>query len=90
MAKAKKKTGLKGETDRKTLERTTAGNPDPFSPSKPNVAQVMRREATRPITAGGGGKHRGDRRDTSRTYTTTLKHSARGNSPRPDVKTRKR
>lgn len=90
MAKANKKTEMKGETNPKTRGRTNVSDVNPFSPSKPNVAQVMRREASRPITAGGGGKHRGDRRDTSRTYTTTRKHAARGNSPRPDVKTRKR
>ena len=38
----------------------------------------------------GGGKGRGDRRDSSPTYTTNVKHAARGNTPRRDVKTRKR
>jgi hypothetical protein len=90
MAKANKKTGMKGEMDRKISGQAAVNNADPYSPTKPNVPQVMRREATRPINAGGGGKHRGDRRDTSRTYTTTQKHSARGNTPRADVKTRKR
>ena len=37
-----------------------------------------------------GGKNRGDRRDTSPTYTTNTKHAARGNTPRRDVKTRAR
>lgn len=37
-----------------------------------------------------GGKNRGDRRDMSPTYTTTRKHSSRGNTPRRDVKTRAR
>jgi hypothetical protein len=37
-----------------------------------------------------GGKNRGDRRDMSKTYSDTAKHAARGNNPRPDVKTRKR
>jgi hypothetical protein len=36
------------------------------------------------------GSHRGDRRDTSKTYTGSAKHAARGNTPRKDVKTRKR
>jgi len=54
-----------------------------------SVPQVLRKEATRPVMAGGG-KHRGDRRDTSRMYTTTRKHKSRGGNPRADVKTRKR
>ena len=37
-----------------------------------------------------GGSNRSDRRDTSPTYTGTTKHAARGNTPRRDVKTRKR
>ena len=37
-----------------------------------------------------GGKNRGDRRDTNKTYTTNIKHPARGNNARPDVSTRKR
>ena len=37
-----------------------------------------------------GGKNRGDRRDTNPTYTTNVRHSSRGNTPRVDVKTRKR
>ena len=37
-----------------------------------------------------GGKNRGDRRDMSKTYSDTTKHSARGNTPRPDDKTRAR
>jgi hypothetical protein len=60
------------------------------SPTKPNVPQEMRREANRPVNAGGGGKHRGDRRDTNTTYTGNEKHAARGNNPRKDVSTRAR
>ena len=41
----------------------------------------------RPVSAGD---HRGDRRDMSPTYTGNAKHKARGNTPRKDVKTRKR
>jgi hypothetical protein len=37
------------------------------NPSKPNVPQTLRREASRPI--GNGVKHRGDRRDTNRVFT---------------------
>lgn len=36
------------------------------------------------------GSHRNDRRDMSPTYTGNAKHSSRGNTPRKDVKTRKR
>ena len=36
------------------------------------------------------GTHRADRRDMSPTYTGNAKHAARGNTPRKDVKTRKR
>ena len=36
------------------------------------------------------GDHRGDRRDMSPTYTGNKKHSARGNTVRADVSTRKR
>jgi len=36
------------------------------------------------------GDHRGDRRDMSPTYTGNKKHSARGNTVRKDVSTRKR
>jgi hypothetical protein len=74
----------------KARGRTADVTPDPFDPTKPNVPQVMRREASRPIGPGGGGKHRGDRRDTSPTYTGNQRHAARGNTARADVKTRKR
>jgi hypothetical protein len=57
------------------------------NPKKPNVPEEMRAEANRPVTAGGG-KHRGDRRDMSKTYSGNQKHAARGNTPRADVKTR--
>jgi len=60
-----------------------------LNPTKPNVPEEMRTETNRPVTAGGG-KHRGDRRDMSKTYTGNTKHRARGNTPRTDVKTRKR
>jgi len=59
-------------------------------PTRPNVEQDILREANRPVTAGGGGRHRGDRRDTSKMYAGNRRHAARGNTPRADVKTRKR
>jgi hypothetical protein len=89
--------GMKHKSDRKTRGRTSiSGNPggsrspDKGNPSvtKPNVPEILRAEANRPITAGV--KRRGDRRDTSKTYTGNARHSARGNNPRVDVKTRAR
>jgi hypothetical protein len=78
--------------DRKTRGRTAISgqNVDTFSKSKtkPNVEQVLRREATRP-QGPGGGKHRGDRRDMNKAYTGNAKHAARGNTPRKNVATRK-
>jgi len=90
-------TGMKHKSDRKTRGRTSiSGNPggsrspDKATPraTKPNVPETLRAEANRPVTAGV--KHRGDRRDTSKTYTGNARHPARGNNPRPDVSTRKR
>jgi hypothetical protein len=49
--------------------------------------ESARTQATRPVKAGTG-KHRGDRRDMHKTYTTTTRHAARGNTPRPNVATR--
>jgi hypothetical protein len=62
---------------------------DPVAPSKPPIPQVMKREASRPVKAGTG-RHRGDRRDMSKTYSGTKDHSSRGSDVRPDVTTRKR
>lgn len=95
MAKAKAKKGMHGGKDRKTRGRTSitgASQPgDDMGPqaSKPNVPQVVKREVSRPVSPGGG-KHRGNRRDTNQTYTTTQRHSSRGNNVRTDVSTRKR
>lgn len=88
MAKSKTGTGMHKNADRKTRGRQTISTEGP-SPTTPHVPQTQRREATRPVTAGGG-KHRGDRRDTSKTYTGNEKHASRGSNPRIDVKTRKR
>ena len=94
MAKANTKTtggmkGMHGKSDRKARGRTNIAQPGTQSPTRPNVPQNIRTEASRPISSGGG-KHRGDRRDTSRLYTNNAKHPSRGNNARPDVKTRKR
>jgi hypothetical protein len=49
-------------------------------------------DVTRPVGKPGtrGGANRGDRRDMSKTYTGSARHASRGNTPRVDVKTRKR
>jgi len=57
--------------------------------TRSSVPVIGRVEADRPI-GPGAGKHRGDRRDTSKMYSGNTKHRARGNTPRADVKTRKR
>ena len=90
---------MHSKSDRKTRGRTAiSGRPSTSemgrgdlgpTPTRPKTPEDVRREANRPVTPGGG-KHRGDRRDTSPTYTNNEKHSARGNMPRKDVKTRKR
>jgi hypothetical protein len=77
------------KSDRKTRGHTSITGVNPVNPTNPHVPQEARREATRPVSSGSG-KHRGDRRDTSRLYTGNDRHSSRGNTPRADVKTRKR
>ena len=89
MAKTTKTKGMHGKTDRKARGRTNIGQPAGPRATRPNVPTTLRAEANRPVNAGGT-KHRGDRRDTSRLYTNNTKHPARGNNPRPDVKTRAR
>lgn len=81
--------GMKHKTDRKTRGRTSiSGNSMGPRPTEPNVPEVLRAEANRPQSPGV--KHRGDRRDTSKTYTGNARHASRGNNPRVDVKTRAR
>ncbi len=58
-------------------------------PTRPQIEQAERTESSRPV-GPGSGRHRGDRRDTSPTYTGNQKHSARGASGRRDVSTRAR
>lgn len=91
MAKTKKG-GMHGGGNKKLKGRTSISGASQYdSPraSKPNVPQEVRRDANRPVTAGGG-KHRGDRRDMSPTYTGNKTHRSRAGHPRPDVSTRKR
>ena len=89
MAKKAATKGMHGDSNRKARGRTTISDVPAQSPTRPNVPQVVRREANRPVNAGGG-KHRGDRRDMSKLYTNNAKHKARGNNERPAVSTRKR
>jgi hypothetical protein len=99
MAKRKATKGMHDAKDRKTKGRTSItgsstgssqlGDDTGPRATRPHVPQVLRREATRPVSAGAG-KKRGDRRDMNQTYTTTQRHASRGNNIRPDVSTRKR
>lgn len=90
MAKGNSASGMHGKSDRKTRGRSNIGQPAGPSPSRPNPSVTLRAEVNRPQSPGGGNKHRGDRRDTSKLYTNNAEHSSRGNNPRPDVKTRAR
>lgn len=65
---------------------------DPEITSQGALDLEKRTAVNRPTgkSSARGGKNRGDRRDMSKTYSDTTKHAARGNTPRPDVKTRKR
>lgn len=58
------------------------------SSSRRWTANEQKTQAARPVKAGGGAK-RGDRRDMNKAYTGNAKHSARGNTPRVNVATRK-
>ncbi|MDB5318762.1 MAG: hypothetical protein JWN40_393 [Phycisphaerales bacterium] len=80
------------KADKKTRGRTSIGKPSKLenpNPTHPNVKQVQMTEVNRGQSAGGGGKHRGDRRDMNKTYTGNTRHAARGNTPRANVATRK-
>jgi hypothetical protein len=74
--------------DRKQRGRTSI-TPGLVNPAGPRLPVEEQNDTTRPISSGGG-KHRGDRRDMSKTYSDTSRHASRGSNQRPDVKTRKR
>lgn len=76
-----------GRTTRNTRPLRLADEPAQKKGSY--IPEIARTEASRPVSAGSG-KQRGDRRDTSPTYTNNEKHAARGNTPRKDVTTRSR
>jgi hypothetical protein len=86
MAKPKGNLGITNSP--KARGRTARTESNEPRVTQPHLGESARGETTRPIGSGPG--HRGDRRDTSRLYTNNAKHSARGNTPRADVKTRKR
>lgn len=58
------------------------------SASRRHTDNEQRTQTSRSV-GPGAGVHRGDRRDTHPTYTGNVKHRARGNTPRPNVATRK-
>jgi hypothetical protein len=92
MAKQNKIRRLESPPTAKARGRTAkTTNPESSTPTptEGKVQQERITETNRPI-GSGGGKFRGDRRDTSKTYTGNRKHAARGNNPRADVSTRKR
>ena len=79
------------KADKKTKGRTAIAKPSKLinpKPTHPNVKQEQMTEVNRGQSAGGG-KHRGDRRDMNKAYTGNARHSARGNTPRVNVATRK-
>lgn len=93
MSKQKKVARLQAPPSPKERGRTSITNKtDGHSGEIANNGALKlekRTGANRPVSSGGG-KNRGDRRDMSPTYTGSAKHSARGNTPRVDVSTRKR
>jgi len=82
--------GMHHKGDRKQRGRTNIGmTPGLINPAGPRLPVEEQNDTTRPISSGAG-KHRGDRRDMSKTYSGTSRHASRGSNRRPDVKTRKR
>jgi hypothetical protein len=87
MAKAR---GMHHKSDRKQRGRTNINTtPGMLTDAGPRLPDEGQNNVTRPISSGGG-KHRGDRRDMSKTYSDVSRHASRGSNQRPDVKTRKR
>lgn len=77
---AKPKPGMHKSGGTKSRGRSAgASNQIGQNPSKPNVPQTMRTEASRPIGAGPG--HRGDRRDTNPTFTTNNRRQPNNSNP---------
>lgn len=87
--------GMHSGKDHKQRGRTsitkTAKVSSKPSPTHPDVPQQQMVDVNRAVTANGNmNKHRGDRRDTNKTYTGNTRHASRGNNPRRDVSTRER
>lgn len=89
MGQTRKTQGMNHGSGKKTRGRTAITAMDPTDSTRPDVPQVEKTEASRPVSAGAG-RHRGDRRDMSKTYAGNARHASRGNNPRKDVKTRSR
>ena len=58
-------------------------------PTHPDTHNQQLNDVSRGQSPGGGGKHRGDRRDMHKTYTGNARQSARGGTGRKNVNTRK-
>src|SRR4051794_478506 len=91
MAKAKKIRRLESPPAPEARGRTAKTIPegDAANMSTRGALKLEKRTDVSRPTGSGGGKNRGDRRDTSRLYTNNERHRSRGANPRPDVKTRK-
>lgn len=89
MTKPRNVKGMNGGGNRKVRGRTSITDTNPGAQIIESLPPTLEHETSRPVGTGSG-KHRGDRRDMSPLYTGSRKHSARGNTPRADVKTRKR
>ena len=86
-----KKDGMHGGKDRKQRGRTSITKLAGAASTHPMNEVTALTEVNRAVTASGNmNKHRGDRRDMSKTYTNNSKHAARGSNPRKDVSTRAR
>ena len=70
------------------IEQAAAG-PLGRADTKAVNESTAKTQVNQSVTAGAG-KHRGDQRDRSPTYTNNERHAARGNTPRKDVSTRAR
>jgi hypothetical protein len=91
MAKKTNGGGMHAGKDRKHRGRSSISKPIEPSPTHPMVPEAQLTQVNRAVTANGNmNKHRGDRRDMSKTYAGNERHASRGNSARPDVSTRKR
>lgn len=68
--------------------RTNIPGPQTEAPTHRTTPVEQKTQGTRPVGPGAGIR-RGDRRDTHTLYTGNAKHSRRGNTPRPNVETRR-